>query len=119
LEKYKVHQLKQQNHQLEQEWQIQDATEQAAASAQAAQTYHKLTRDNTRLLVSQLDSIDDQIHQVKREARRQSSEIQDLRNTCIMWGGLTALICSLGVTLILQPARPPIPPQQSYQQVQP
>jgi hypothetical protein len=106
-------------HQLRESWQIQDSTVEAERAAQAAQTYHRLTGDNTRRIAADIAAIDDEIHILKREQRRQATEIQELRNTCLFWGALSAIVCSFAMSLLFQPAPPAQPYQPQYQQVLP
>jgi len=106
-------------HQLRETWQLQDSAEEAAQAAQAAQTYHRLTGDNTRRIAADIAAIDDEMHILKREQRRQATEIQELRNACLMWGAVSAIVCSFAMSLLLQPAPPAQPYQPQYQQVLP
>ena len=113
-----MHQLKTQ---LQNQWEIQDQTSQATQAAQSAHLYHELTQDKARRIASEFAVIDDELDRIRREQRRQAGEIQDMRNNCLIWGAISAVVCSIAVAWIMQPSTPVShqPYQPQYQQVLP
>lgn len=106
--------------QIKQTWQAQDAATEAAQAAQSAQTHYRLAADKTRQIAADIAAIEDDLHSQKLKVRSLEGSIQEIKNTCLLWGAISAIVCSIGIALIMQPSRPPqIQPQSNYQQLQP
>lgn len=82
-------------------WSAQDAAGYAMQAATLAQKYYKMTTDSVSHIRGELDELALKLNHQGQKQKGVENDRAALRNTCMFWGGGSAIVASLAVSLII------------------
>ena len=88
-------------------WTAQDAAGQAIQAASLAQQYYRMTSDKVSEIQGDIDALALTVSSQGRKQNGVENDRASLRNTCMVWGGGSAIIAAIAVALVIGAAPNP------------